>query len=524
MSDDLLFIDDDDEENTEDLGSWKILIVDDEVEVHTVTTLALRDFSLNGKSLEFASAYSGEEAMAYFREHDDVAVVLLDVVMESDDAGLNVAEYIRNDLDNHFTRIILRTGQPGQAPEKDVIINYDINDYKSKTELTAQKLFTVIIAALRSYRDIVVIEENRAGLEKIIDASVDLFSSNSLEKFMQGIIQQLASILGCSKDAAYITTAVAVTPEASSRPVGALKPDELYVFAGNGEYASKEGKLLKDAVSEEEYVLCQRAMQEREIVYAEDHVVAYCNSKTHHGALLYLSGLPRRIGESDKHLVRRFSNSVQLAFDNVLKTIDLEATQREIIERLGKAMENDGLGSNHIMRMTAMAEIIGKGIGLSEQAVRTLTQAIPLHDVGNSRVPSVILRKTEPLSDDDIFAIRQHAEFGYQILKDSTRPTIQLAATLAREHHERWDGKGYPVGLQGEQIMLQSRIATLLDVFDALVNVRPYKEAWPVEKVVSTLEDERGHHFDPKLVDYLLLHINTFMQIQRDMPDLPDYV
>lgn len=118
MNDDFLFADDDDENEQEDLGSWKVLIVDDEPEVHAVTKLALNDFSLNGKTLEFVSAYSGEEAKAIFKAHNDIAVVLLDVVMEADDAGLQVADYIRNELDNHFTRIILRTGQPGQAPEK----------------------------------------------------------------------------------------------------------------------------------------------------------------------------------------------------------------------------------------------------------------------------------------------------------------------------------------------------------------------------------------------------------------------
>ena len=126
MNDDFLFAEDEKDTSTENLGSWKILIVDDEPEVHTVTKLVLNDFILNGKTIEFISANSGEEAKAMFREHNDIAVVLLDVVMETDDAGLQVANYVRNELDNHFTRIILRTGQPGQAPEKDVIINYDI--------------------------------------------------------------------------------------------------------------------------------------------------------------------------------------------------------------------------------------------------------------------------------------------------------------------------------------------------------------------------------------------------------------
>ena len=519
MNDDFLFADDDDDKEIDDLGSWKVLIVDDEPEVHAVTKLALNDFSLNGKTLEFVSAYSGEEARQCFRDHDDIAVVLLDVVMETDDAGLRVAEFIRNEMDNHFTRIILRTGQPGQAPEKDVIINYDINDYKSKTELTAQKLFTVIIAALRSYRDIIVIEENRRGLEKIIDASVDLFSSRSLEKFMQGIIQQLASILGCSKDAAYITTAVATTSRTLNNFNSAMGKDELYVFAGNGEYANKEGKALKEAISAEEYALCAQAMRDKRIVYAEDHVVAYCNSKSHKGALLYLSGLPRRIGESDRHLVKRFSDSVQLAFDNVLKTVDVEATQREIIERLGKVLEHDTESSNHIKRMVEMSALLGQKARLNKKEVNALKLAIPLHDIGTSVVPKSILHKSTPLTEDEIFEIRKHAEFGYQILKSSSRPTIQLAATLAKEHHERWDGRGYPDGKAAIGIKVESRIATLVDVFDALINARPYKPAWTIDKVESVIQEESGKHFDPELVSLLLNDLPAFLAIQARYPD-----
>ncbi|MBT3135068.1 DUF3369 domain-containing protein [Alteromonas sp. ALT199] len=520
MNDDFLFAEDDDENEVEDLGRWKVLIVDDEPEVHAVTKLALNDFTLNGKGLEFVSAFSGEEARVIFETHDDIAVVLLDVVMETDDAGLKLADYVRNELDNHFTRIILRTGQPGQAPEKDVIINYDINDYKPKTELTAQKLFTVIIAALRSYRDIIVIDENRRGLEKIIDASVDLFSSRSLEKFMQGIIQQLASILGCSKDAAYITTAVATTSRTINVNNANCKDDELYVFAGNGEYASKEGVPLKDAISAKEYALCTRAMREKQIVYAEDHVVAYCNSKSHNGALLYLSGLPRRVGDNDRHLVKRFSESVQLAFDNVLKAIDIEATQKEIIERLGRALEHESNSSNHLTRMVEMAQILAEKAGLSEQDVQALRLAVPLHDIGTSAVPKSILQKTTPLSDDEVFKIQQHAEFGYQILRDSSRPTIQLAAMLAKQHHERWDGKGYPDGLTGEEIDIKSRISTLVDVFDALLNVRPYKPAWTIDKVEAVLKLESGKHFDPHLVQCMLDNLPAFIAIQARFPDV----
>ena len=162
-----------------------------------------------------------------------------------------------------------------------------------------------------------------------------------------------------------------------------------------------------------------------------------------------------------------------------------------------------------------MAQRLGEGVGLNPEQVALLKLAIPLHDVGNSRVPEAILNKQGPLTEDEIHEIRKHAEFGYQILKDSDKPTIQLAANLAREHHERWDGNGYPDGIQGEQIRIESRIATLVDVFDALMNERPYKEAWDVKQVQATLLAERGKHFDPVLVDYVLTHIDDFIAIQQ---------
>ncbi len=145
----------------------KLLIVDDEKEIHAMTRLVLADYSLNGASLSFLSAYSGRDAKQLIEQHPDIACILLDVVMESEESGLEVARFIRDDMKNDKMRIILRTGQPGKAPEKDIILNYDINDYKEKTELTTQKLFTSITTALRSYRHLVDIEtKNQLIIQK----------------------------------------------------------------------------------------------------------------------------------------------------------------------------------------------------------------------------------------------------------------------------------------------------------------------------------------------------------------------
>src|SRR4249919_1095490 len=185
------------------LAGWKVLLVDDEPEVHEVTRLVLGNLRFEDRPLDILSAMTAEEAKEFLAAHDDLALVLLDVVMESDQAGLKLVEYIRNELGNRNVRIVLRTGQPGQAPEHEVIIKYDINDYKEKTELTAQKLSTTLFASLRSYRDIMTIEANKRGLERVIAASAHIFSHENTAEFASAVLSQLANLVGLQRGALY---------------------------------------------------------------------------------------------------------------------------------------------------------------------------------------------------------------------------------------------------------------------------------------------------------------------------------
>ncbi|CAA7611878.1 diguanylate cyclase [Magnetospirillum sp. UT-4] len=148
------------------LPPWPVLVVDDDPQVHDMTRVLLRDMSFEGRGFEPVDAHSAEEARAILAVRDDIPVMLLDVVMESDDAGLQLVRHIRRDRGDARLRIILRTGQPGQAPEREVMLDYDINDYRAKTELTAQRLFTAIVGAIRSWRHIDTIERLNAGLEE----------------------------------------------------------------------------------------------------------------------------------------------------------------------------------------------------------------------------------------------------------------------------------------------------------------------------------------------------------------------
>jgi len=199
--DDFLFEDEEETTPTVDKNDpWVMLIVDDEQGIHDVTKLALKRFSYEGRPLELLSAYSGEEAISILRKRNDVAVVLLDVVMETDHAGLDCVHQIRNELDNESIRIVLRTGQPGQAPETDVILAYDINDYRAKTELSTTRLFTTVVSALRNYRDILALKQyrddaygllaqNTQSLQSLID-----FSDLALFQFGEDLYLQRCNV------------------------------------------------------------------------------------------------------------------------------------------------------------------------------------------------------------------------------------------------------------------------------------------------------------------------------------------
>ncbi len=148
-------------------SGWKIMLVDDDRSIHQATKVALKFFTFEGKSLQFVSAYSAKEAQALLPLHPDTALILLDVIMETKDAGLRVAQHIREVIHNKIVRIILRTGQPGEVPEESVVVAYDINDYKTKLELTQQKLFTTLVSNLRSYRDLLALQHSQDQLSKL---------------------------------------------------------------------------------------------------------------------------------------------------------------------------------------------------------------------------------------------------------------------------------------------------------------------------------------------------------------------
>ncbi len=184
--------------------------------------------------------------------------------------------------------------------------------------------------------------------------------------------------------------------------------------------------------------------------------------------------------------------------------LELRRAQAETIRRLADAAEfRDAETGHHTERMSRMCEQIARRLGLDEDRCRLLRDASPLHDIGKIAIPDEILLKRGPFTDQERRTMQRHAEIGHRLLSGSASEVLDLAATIALVHHERWDGGGYPYGLAGEEIPLEGRIASVADVFDALTTERVYRKALPVEEALAMMRDQRGGQFDPLAFDVL---------------------
>ena len=488
---------------------WKLLLVDDEPEIHEVTRLVLGSFSFEGKSLQFLSAYNIAEAKQLLNAHDDIAVTLLDVVMETETAGLDLVRYIREELHNHQIRIVLRTGQPGQAPEQEVISNYDINDYKEKTELTSQKLSTMMFASLRAYRDIMTIEANKRGLERVLEASSHIFSHEKSTEFASAVLSQLTALVGMEHGALYCKVANLKNQE----------PEALMVAAGTGDYQKYVNHRADEGLPAHILKTLKTAYEKKQHQFQPDHYALHFTDTLHGESLLYV-GETWDLSELDFKLVEVFCTNVSIGFENLHLNQELVEAQMEMICVLAGAAESRSQETAaHVRRVGLLAEVLAKAAGMNDADAELIRHAAPLHDIGKIGIPDSILNKPGTHDAAEAEIMRTHAAIGHQMLSQSKRGIFLIAAEIAATHHENWDGSGYPKGLKGEAIPLSGRITMLVDVFDALGSKRCYKEPWTNEKIQDFIRQQSGIKFDPALVDLLFNHWDAAELVRLQIPD-----
>lgn len=206
--------------------------------------------------------------------------------------------------------------------------------------------------------------------------------------------------------------------------------------------------------------------------------------------------------------------------ESAMLNMELEATQREIIHILGEVSEYRSQETgDHIQRVAEISYMLAKFLGLPEDEVERIRLAAPMHDLGKVGIPDAILNKPGRFTDDEYAIMKTHSEIGYNMLLNSKRKLLRFAAEIARSHHERWDGRGYPKGVAGEEIPLAGRICSVADVLDALSSPRCYKQPWPEEKVKEEFIKQRGAQFQPELVDVLVEHWDEIYSLYRRNPD-----
>jgi HD-GYP domain-containing protein (c-di-GMP phosphodiesterase class II) len=200
---------------------------------------------------------------------------------------------------------------------------------------------------------------------------------------------------------------------------------------------------------------------------------------------------------------------------------EIEETQREIIFTMGEIGESRSKETgNHVKRVAEYSYLIALGLGMDQDECDLIKMASPMHDIGKVAIPDAVLKKPGKLDEEEFKIMQSHTDIGYGLLKNSTRKILKSAAILAHQHHEKWNGKGYPQGLKGEEIHIYGRITAIADVFDALGSERVYKAAWELDRILNLFQEERGHHFDPHIVDVFMEQLPKIIDVRDSYTDI----
>lgn len=208
------------------------------------------------------------------------------------------------------------------------------------------------------------------------------------------------------------------------------------------------------------------------------------------------------------------------SIESAMLAEEIEETQKEIIFTMGEIGESRSKETgNHVKRVAEYSFILAQALGISKSECELLKMASPMHDIGKVAIPDSVLKKPGKLTEEEYEVMKTHAEIGYNLLKNSKRNILKTAAIVAEQHHEKWNGQGYPRGLAGDEIHIFGRITGIADVFDALASDRVYKKAWELDRILNLFKEERGHHFDPAVVDAFMVSLPKILDIRDRYAD-----
>lgn len=222
----------------------------------------------------------------------------------------------------------------------------------------------------------------------------------------------------------------------------------------------------------------------------------------------------------DLEYLKLAANYSGKSIESVMLQQEIEETQKEIIFTMGEIGESRSKETgNHVKRVAEYSYLLALGLAIPEEEAEKLRLASPMHDIGKVAIPDAVLKKPGKLTDEEYDIMKTHTTIGYNLLKNSRRELLKIAAVVASQHHEKWNGRGYPNGLKAEEIHIYGRITALADVFDALGSERVYKKAWDLDRITNLFREERGQHFDPKVVDAFFEQLPKILKIRDEYQD-----
>lgn len=479
---------------TEGMCCWNVLIVDDDPMVHEVTQSVLNDVIIDDRKVNFIDAYSAKDAIEILKNNDNIAVIFLDVVMETEDAGLSLCEVIRNELNNDMIQIILRTGQPGSNPEKEVVLKYKINDYKEKTELTAQKLFTCLVGAVRSYQGLVKVAQNKSGLDKIIAATQQLNKKTSVPLLMDGLLGQLTTIID------YCERSFVFEVVNSSSFETLLTPQDVRLMSCFG--AENIEHFDNFLITLKERVVIDRKTYEPSL-HDKEYLCSFNYGKKCQYVLYLKAG--RSLTLLDLELLHVFSSNIQVALDGLYRHQFVIESQQNTIEQLRKMIS--GSAECRVLNsrdFTTFCTLLALDFGVSRAQAETFTQALEAKR---------LLLGSEQLTDHPKHSFpvveRQHIGTAGKI----NQSMLSTTNMLIQHRNERFDGSGYPIGLMGEAIPVMCRVDALARAFFGVVDNTNFRKPWDQTQIDQLFVQESGRHFDPALCEIVRLNLDKYYEL-----------
>lgn len=490
----------------------KILVVDPDPALMAMAREALDGYSLDGAGLSFLAAASAAEARELLYQNPDTAILLLELALEDEGAGLGLVRHIRSELGNQRTVIIVCTGRPDLVPEQVAVEEHEASDYRTKDALTPRTLRTAVIGHLRAFASQQALAAGRKGLAKMLVATTGLLEMRTPDVLFPNILPRVVGLLGIGHHALLCIQGDTLPRDRKFR-----------VRASTGRFARWKDVEVTELGEPRVEAAMERLSPSSETIVEPDYCALRLRANGGITGMIYVEG--RNDGTAREwQLLELFRNKCSIAFENALLIEELNTSQKATVLAMGSLAEyKDNAAAGHLHRIERLVgeiarELLRRGRfpdELDADYVEKVGLASLLHDVGMLSVSDETLGVPGELASNDMQMIQRHTEIGHRILAEAAVPLrgrslLSIAAEIARYHHERYDGSGYLEGLRGEAIPIGARIMAVADVFDALITPRQYRDAWSVEQAISWVVGRAGKDFDPLVVEAFVEVVRRF--------------